>query len=296
MAEIQRAGIIAIAGRPNVGKSTLTNALVGSKVSIVTDKPQTTRHRIMGVLNRDHLQYVFVDTPGIHSGGKRALNKSLNRAAETSLHDVDAVVFVVEALKWTSEDDRVLSRLQSVENVILVVNKVDKVNDKEDLLPFLKMVSERRPFKAIIPLSALRAKNTEALLSELLPFLPESPALFPEDQVSDRDDRFMVTEIIREKLMERLRDELPYSLTVTIDQYVQDGPMLRIAATIWVERDGQKIIVIGKKGAGLKAIGAAARKELENRFGTRIYLQLWVKVKSAWADDVRMLRQFGIEE
>ncbi|MDX1454171.1 MAG: GTPase Era [Gammaproteobacteria bacterium] len=291
-----KAGIIALAGRPNVGKSTLLNALVGQKVSIVTSKPQTTRHRIMGIRHEPGCQFVFVDTPGIHLGGKKALNRSLNRAAESALSDVDWIVFVVEALKITDEDRTVLEKLASHDNVILAINKVDKIKDKDALLPFIAQLSEKMAFAAIVPLSALKGSNTEALLAELRPRLEESPPLFPAEQSSDRGEQFMVAEIVREKLMERLRDELPYSLTVTVDQYENDGSILKIASTIWVERDGQKKIVIGQKGAAIRAIGAAARSELEQRLDTRIFLELWVKVKDSWADDERSLRQFGIDE
>ena len=291
-----KAGIIALAGRPNVGKSTLLNALIGQKVSIVTSKPQTTRHRIMGVRHEPGCQFVFVDTPGIHLGGRKALNRSLNRAAESAFADVDWIVFVVEAMKLTDEDQNVLEKLAGHDNVILAINKVDKIKDKQELLPFIASLSEKMNFAAVVPLSALKDRNTDALLAELRPRLEDSPPLFPTEQTSDRGDQFMVAEIVREKLMERLRDELPYSLTVTVDQYEHDGSILKIASTIWVERDGQKKIVIGQKGAGIKAIGGAARVELEKRLDTRIFLQLWVKVKDSWADDERSLRQFGIEE
>lgn len=291
-----RAGMIALAGRPNVGKSTLLNALVEEKVSIVTAKPQTTRHRIMGVRHEPGCQFVFVDTPGMHLGGKKALNRSMNRAAEAVLGDVDWVVFVIEAMRFTEEDETVLERLRNYDNVILAINKVDKVPDKDDLLPFIADVSARMKFAAVIPLSALKSRGTNALLDELRPRLVESPQLFPDDQLSDRGDQFMVAEIIREKLMERMHDELPYSLTVTIDQYEQDGGLLRITSTIWVEREGQKKIIIGHKGEAIKGVGSAARRELEKRFGQKIFMQLWVKVKSSWADDERSLRQFGIEE
>lgn len=291
-----RAGIIALAGRPNVGKSTLLNALVERKVSIVTAKPQTTRHRIMGVRHEPGLQFIFVDTPGMHLGGKKALNRSMNRAAEAVLGDVDWIVFVIEAMRFTEEDETVLERLRGRDNVILAINKVDRVPDKDELLPFMADVSARMKFAAVVPLSALKSRGTDALLDELRPRLTDSPQLFPEDQSSDRGDQFMVAEIIREKLMERMHDELPYSLTVTIDQFEQDGGLLRITSTIWVEREGQKKIIIGHKGEAIKGVGSAARRELEQRFGQKIFMQLWVKVKSSWADDERSLRQFGIEE
>lgn len=298
------AGLIGLTGRPNVGKSTLLNALVGRKVSIVTHKPQTTRHRIMGVRHEPGFQFVFVDTPGIHLKAKRALNKTLNRSAQAILDDVDVILFVIEALRFTDEDDNVLRQLRGRDNVVLVVNKIDEVKDKEQLLPFLGELSARMNFAAIVPLSALKAKNLEPLLDELRARLPESPPFFPEDQVTDRGTQFMIAEIVREKLMERLHEELPYSLTVTVDQFADEPPkvegrgngLLRIGATIWVEREGQKSIVIGSGGSMLKQVGRMAREELEDRFARKVFLELWVKVREAWADDPRQLRQLGIDE
>jgi len=301
-AEGFRAGLIALVGRPNVGKSTLLNALVGRKVSIVTHKPQTTRHRIMGVRHEAGHQFVFVDTPGIHLNAKRALNRTLNKSAQAVLDDVDLVVLVVEALRFTEEDDHVLRRLRGRDNVVLVINKVDQVKDKDALLPFIAGMSERMNFAAVVPLSALKTRNLEPLLDELRARLPESPPLFPEEQLSDRDERFMVAEIVREKLMERLHEELPYSLTVTMDQMTVEPPkgkgpgLVRIGATIWVEREGQKAIVIGEGGSMLRTIGRMAREELETRFGRKVFLELWVKQREGWADDPRQLRQLGIDE
>lgn len=303
-AETLRAGLIGLTGRPNVGKSTLLNALVGRKVSIVTHKPQTTRHRIMGVRHEPGHQFVFVDTPGIHLNAKRALNRTLNRSAKAILDDVDIIVFVIEALRFTDEDDNVLRQLRGRDNVILAVNKVDQVKDKEELLPFLTDMAARMAFAAIVPLSALKSKSFEPLLGELRQRLPESPPFFPAEQDTDRGPQFMIAEIVREKLMERLHEELPYSLTVTVDQYVDEPPkvegrgdgLLRIGATIWVERGGQKSIVIGAGGSMLKQVGRAAREELEVRFGRKIFLELWVKLREAWADDPRQLRQLGIDE
>ncbi len=301
-AEGFRAGLIALVGRPNVGKSTLLNALVGRKVSIVTHKPQTTRHRIMGVRHEAGHQFVFVDTPGIHLNAKRALNRTLNKSAQAVLDDVDLVVLVVEALRFTEEDDHVLRRLRGRDNVVLVINEVDQVKDKDALLPFIAGMSERMNFAAVVPLSALKTRNLEPLLDELRARLPESPPLFPEEQLSDRDERFMVAEIVREKLMERLHEELPYSLTVTMDQMTVEPPkgkgpgLVRIGATIWVEREGQKAIVIGEGGSMLRTIGRMAREELETRFGRKVFLELWVKQREGWADDPRQLRQLGIDE
>ncbi len=298
-----RAGLIGLTGRPNVGKSTLLNALVGRKISIVTHKPQTTRHRIMGVRHEAGHQFVFVDTPGIHLKAKRALNRTLNRSANAILDDVDIIVFVIEALRWTEEDDNVLRRLQKRGNVILVVNKVDQVKDKEQLLPFLDEMNKRMNFAAVVPLSALKERNLEPLLDELRRRLPESPPFFPEEQHTDRSTQFMIAETVREKLMERLHEELPYSLTVTVDQFADEPPkkpggagLLRIGATIWVEREGQKSIVIGKGGEMLKQVGRAARESLEAQFGRKVFLELWVKLREAWADDPRQLRELGIDE
>lgn len=302
--ETCRAGLIGLTGRPNVGKSTLLNALVGRKVSIVTHKPQTTRHRIMGVRHEPDAQFVFVDTPGIHLKAKRALNQTLNRAAAAILDDVDVLVFVIEAMRWTEEDENVLRRLRGRDNVVLVINKVDQVGDKEKLLPFIANVSGKMDFAAVVPLSALKTDNLEPLLQELRLRLPESPPFFPPEQSTDRSEQFMVAEIVREKLMERLHEELPYSLTVTVDHMVEEPPkegsrgngLVRIGATVWVEREGQKAIVIGAGGEMLKRIGRAAREELEVRFGRKVFLELWVKLREAWADDPRQLRQLGIDE
>ena len=245
MTESLHTGLIALTGRPNVGKSTLLNALVGRKVSIVTAKPQTTRHRIMGIRHEPGYQLVFVDTPGIHLNAKKALNRTLNRAAQAVFDDVDVIVFMVEALRWTEEDEHVLEQLKDRDNVILVINKVDKVKDKDLLLPYIAEYGEKMRFAAIVPLSAIDSDDIEPLLRELRPRLPDVHAFFPEGQYSDRDDRFFAAEVVREKLMLRLHEELPYSLAVTVDRFESEGKLLRIAATVWVEREGQKAIVIG---------------------------------------------------
>lgn len=299
-----RAGLIGLTGRPNVGKSTLINALVGRKVSIVTHKPQTTRHRIMGVRHEPGFQFVFVDTPGIHLKAKRALNKALNRSAASILDDVDILVFVIEAMRWTDEDDNVLRQLKGRDNVILVVNKVDQVKEKEKLLPFLQEVSAHMDFQSVIPMSALKASDMKPLLDELRKRLEDSPPFFPEEQHTDRSAQFVIAETVREKLMERLHEELPYSLTVTVDQYAVEPPkfegrgngLLRIGATIWVEREGQKSIVIGAGGSMLKQVGRAAREDLEQQFDKKVFLELWVKMRESWADDPRQLKQLGIDE
>lgn len=296
-------GLIALTGRPNVGKSTLLNALVGRKVSIVTAKPQTTRHRIMGVRHEPGYQFVFVDTPGIHLNAKKALNRTLNRAARAVLDDVDVIVFMIEAMRWTEEDDNVLGSLKDRDNVILAINKVDRVKEKDLLLPFIAEAAQKMNFLAVVPLSAQNVDNLEALLKELRPRLPDVHPFFPEGQLSDRDERFFIAEVIREKLMQRLHEELPYSLAVTVDQFEHEPGkkegqrgLLRIGATIWIEREGQKKIVVGHKGEVLKAIGREAREELEAHFGRKIFMETWVKTRESWADDERLLRQFGIDE
>lgn len=290
-----RAGYIAIVGRPNVGKSTLLNHLVGRKVSIVTPKPQTTRHRVIGIRHRENAQYVFIDTPGLHRKAGKAVNRYLNRTAAGTLADADVVLMVIEALRWTDEDDLVLEKLKQCGNVGLVVNKVDRAKPRDRLLPYLKQVAEKRDFKFMLPVAALTGENIERFDELLRESLPVSAPLYPADQATDQSERFFIAEIIREKLMLRLKEELPYSLAVTVDDLRDENTLVRIAATIWVERDGQKAIVIGRNGAMLKAIGSDARKELETRFGDKVFLQLWVKVREGWSDNERMLKTLGYE-
>lgn len=317
-----RSGIVTLVGRPNVGKSSLVNALVGRKLSIVSHKPQTTRHAIQGVLHHADGQIVFVDTPGLHLGAKRALNRAMNETAAASLQDVDVVVFVVEAGRWTEEDAAVLERLERVKGPVgLVVNKVDRLADKTRLLPELEAHGARRDFAFVVPLSALRKDNLDALVSEIRQRLPEGPPLYPPDMVVGYDDAFLVTEIVREKLTRTLHQELPYALTVAIEAYEVEAPrkagakgarrgsaqvrrpaegapdarpLHRIRAVIWVERDGQKKIVIGEDGGTLKRVGTSARKELEHLLGARVFLQLWCRVRENWSDDPKALQQFGL--
>ena len=294
---VHRAGFVALVGRPNVGKSTLLNALLERKLSIVTPKPQTTRHRILGLLNRPGFQIALVDTPGLHAGGKRMLNSYMNRAAASSLADADVVAFVVEALRFTPEDERVLDRIKSAGRpAVLVVNKADRVYPRERLLPFIQSVVARHPFVEVVPLSALKRDNLATLPAVLAAHLPESPPMFPPDQITDRSERFQAAEIIREKLTLRLQQELPYGLNVEIERMdeTEDG-RLEIGAVIWVERDGQKAIVIGEGGALLKEIGRSARLDLNSLIGRRTHLELWVKVKENWADNANALRTFGYE-
>lgn len=287
-------GFVAIIGRPNVGKSTLLNRLLGQKVSITSQKPQTTRHRILGVKTAGSLQTVYVDTPGIHSAEVKALNKEMNKAARSALVDVNAVVFVVEALKWTQEDELALASVQKVQcPVFLVVNKIDTIKDKRLLLPHLEKLKSKMAFAEMIPLSAKQGLQTEVLQSKIDALLPESPHYFPADQITDKNARFMASEIIREKLTRFLGQELPYAMTVEIEQFEIEPDLHRIAAIIWVERDSQKGIVVGKKGERLKEIGTLARQDLERLLKTKVHLTLWVKVKSGWSDDTRALLSLG---
>ena len=287
-------GMVAVVGRPNVGKSSLVNALVGQKISIVTAKPQTTRHRIQGVVHDARGQIVLVDTPGLHKKSARALNRYLNDAAVASLQDIDLVLWVVESGRWTEEDDAVLERLQRVKAPVgLVVNKVDRIGDKKRLLPELAALAQRREFAFVVPASALKKDNLEPLKSEIFARLPEGPPLYGEDQVEGAAIGFSLGEIVREKLMERLRQELPYSLTVEVEKLEREGRLTRVSAVIWVERDSQKAIVIGEGGKQLKAIGGAARRDMEARLGGKVFLQLWCKVKAGWTDDAESLKRFG---
>lgn len=289
-------GIVAIVGRPNVGKSSLLNALVKRKVSIVAPKPQTTRHRIQGVLHREEGQIVFVDTPGLHRGGTKALNKYMNDAASGSLHDVDVVLFVIEAGRWTDEDEAVFEKLKNVgAPVALVVNKVDKFSDKTALLPLLEKLGAKRDWAFVMPLSAMKGANVDVLAKQLMDRMPEGPPLYPEGQVVGHDLAFTVSETVREKLMRALAQELPYALTVETEQLEQEGTLLKAAAVIWVEREGQKKIVIGEDGAMLKRIGTAARRELEVITGSKVFLKLWVRVKEGWTDDPKALTRFGYQ-
>jgi GTP-binding protein Era len=292
-----RAGYVAIVGRPNVGKSTLMNHLIGQKISITSAKPQTTRHRVLGIDSGDGYQAVYVDTPGLHLGAKKAMNRYMNRAAAGSLEGVDLVLFVIEAGRWTAEDEMVLSRLAEVTvPVILVVNKVDKFADKTALLPLLAELAKKRDFAEVVPVSALKDSNLPSLRKQVPRYLPQGEAIFEQDQLTDRSQRFLAAEIVREKLMRNLGEELPYALTVEIEQFKEEGGVYDIAAVIWVEREGQKKIVIGKGGAGLKLVGQQAREDMEKLFQYRVFLRLWVKVKEGWSDDERALRSLGYSD
>jgi GTP-binding protein Era len=291
-----RCGLVAVVGRPNVGKSTLINAIMGRKVSIVTAKPQTTRHRILAVHSTAQAQVIFVDTPGLHRKADRAMNKLMNRTAANALADADVVLFVSDATRWTGEDDDVLRRLQKLRTpVIAVLNKVDKVHPKEKLLDAIALMSARLDFAEIIPLSALKKDKLDQLMRLLPTYLPKSPPLFPADMHTDRSAEFHAAEVIREKLTLMLHQELPYGLTVQVERYIEEQGGLAINAVIWVERDSQKGIVVGKNGSVLKRVGRAARLELREQLGRNVHLELWVKVKSNWADNEQDLMNLGYE-
>ncbi|MCC5851704.1 MAG: GTPase Era [Alkalimonas sp.] len=292
-----RAGLVAIVGRPNVGKSTLLNQLIGQKVSITSRKPQTTRHRILGIDTREQVQTVYVDTPGLHIEEKRAINRLMNRAAASSILDVELVLFVVEGTRWTEDDQMVLSRLKAAAKpVVLVVNKTDQVADKEKLMQQLQWLHQQLDCLAVVPVSAKSGKNVPELRELVQQQLPPCEFFFPEDYVTDRSMRFMAAEIVREKLMRFLGDELPYSVTVEIERFKWEDKLYHIAALVLVERDSQKRMVIGNKGERVKTIATEARKDLERLLEQKVFLQVWVKVKSGWADDERALRSLGYGE
>lgn len=291
----RRSGYLAIVGRPNVGKSTLLNRLVGEKISIVSRKAQTTRHRITGILTNDDAQYVFVDTPGFQTKFSNALNRAMNRGVTQTLVDVDVVLFVIEAGRFDAKDQSVLKLMPSDCPVILVVNKVDRLKDKAALLPFLAEVSQAHPFAAIVPISAAKGKQTDDLLAEARKYLPHDGLLFPEDELTDKSERFLAAEYIREKLFRLLGDELPYATAVEIEKFEMEGNLRRIYAAVVVDRESHKAIVIGKGGESLKRIATEARQDMEKLFDGKVYLEVWVKVKSGWTDDERLLRSLGYE-
>jgi len=293
--ENKHCGLIAIVGRPNVGKSTLLNSLLGQKISITSRKPQTTRHRILGILSEENRQAVLVDTPGLHSDEKRAINRLMNRAASSSIAEVELVIFLVEGTHWTTDDELVLSKVKkSGARCILVVNKIDNVQDKEALLPHLQKLGEKHDFSDIVPISASKGDNVDTIRQLCLDSLPEGDFWFPDDYVTDRSSRFMASEIIREKLIRFTGDELPYSTTVEVEQFkMDDKGVIHINALILVERKSQKRMVIGNKGERLKTIGQESRRDMEALFEQKVFLETWVKVKSGWADDERALRSLG---
>jgi GTP-binding protein Era len=289
-----RCGFIALVGRPNVGKSTLLNRLVGQKISITSRRPQTTRHRIIGIKTLASAQLIYVDTPGLHRYSGRAMNRHMNRTATMALQDVDVVVFLVEGLRWTPDDELVLAELEHLDcPVILAVNKVDLIADKETMLPGLQALSRKRVFAHVIPLSARKGDNVDQLETCVEALLPVGAPFFPEDQVTDRSERFLVAERIREKLFRKLARELPYGLSVEVEHFRRERHCVHIHALIWVERQSQKTIVIGKQGAVLREVGQQARIEIEKMLESKVNLKLWVKVKEGWADDERALKSLG---
>jgi GTP-binding protein Era len=290
-----RCGTIGIAGRPNTGKSSLLNRLIGQKLSIVSPRPQTTRHLVTGILTLPGCQYVFVDAPGQQSRSRSVLHRRLNRRATQAARDADVALFVVEAGRFTAEDRAVLDAIPAAQKVVAAVNKVDLVKKHAELIPFLERLSKTRGFAAIVPVSAKTGRNVPALLEALREALPEAPPAYPADQITDRDERFFAAELLREKLFHEMGEELPYRCEVVIDSFKEEGRLRRIEATILVERDSQKAIVVGAAGERLKRVGTAARKDMERLFGGKVYLGTWVKVRKAWTDDARVLRQLGYE-
>ena len=295
-AETSKCGYVAIVGRPNVGKSTLLNHILEQKISITSRKPQTTRHNVLGIKTEAGVQAIYVDTPGMHLQHEKAINRYMNRAASTAIKDVDVVIFIVDKLAWTPEDDMVAERLQYVEcPIILAVNKIDQLDDKEALLPHLQKLAVKLNAAEIVPMSALKGHNLDQLQKLVCDRLPEADYFYPEDQITDRTSRFLAAEIVREKITRQLGDELPYQMTVEIEEFNHEGRIIHIGALILVERDGQKRILIGDKGEKIKQIGQQARLDMELLFDTKVMLKLWVKVKSGWSDDERALRSLGYD-
>lgn len=295
----QTCGFVAIVGRPNVGKSTLMNRILGQKISITSRRPQTTRHQVMGIKTEGEAQFIYVDTPGMHIMSKdrnKAINRFMNQAASQALRDVDCVVFIIDRTRWTPEDQAVLDKLTHVKApVILAINKVDWLEDKASLLPWLEAVGAKHDFAAILPLSAKHGTNVPELEAEVAKHLPESIHYYPEDQITDRSQRFLAAELVREKVMRQLGDELPYQMTVEIEEFRDEGRVIHISALMLVERQGQKKILIGESGERIKKIGREARLEMERAFGAKVMLNLWVKVKRGWSDDDRALKSLGYD-
>jgi len=290
-----RSGYVAIVGRPNVGKSTLLNHLVGQKISITSRKAQTTRHRIVGILTDEHSQFVFVDTPGFQTKHKNALNRGMNRTVTGALRDVDAVLFVVEARHYDERDKKVLALLPDDVPVILVINKIDYFADKNEALPFIERLAKEREFSAIVPVSAKQEKQLDTLLEAIRPHLPEGEAIYAEDEITDRNERFLAAELLREKVFRFTGEELPYSASVVIEQFKVEGTLRRIHAAILVDKEAHKAMLIGARGAKLKEIATQARLDMEKLFDGKVFLEVFVKVKSGWADDERVLKSLGYE-
>lgn len=291
-----RCGLIALAGRPNVGKSTLLNHLVGQKVSITSRKPQTTRQRLLGIKTSGTAQLVYVDTPGFHQGHKKAINRYMSKTLSSTLLGVDLILFMVDRLHFTDDDEMLLESLRAQQcPVFLVINKIDEVEDKARLLPFIDSARSRFPFAEVVPVSALKEQNTEALENTIIRYLPVNAWLYPEDQLTDRNSRFLAAEIVREKITRQMGDELPYEVAVEIEEFGEERGIIHISALILVEREGQKKMIIGNEGSRLKLIGTEARKDMERLFDSKVMLKLWVKVKSGWSDDERALRSLGFD-
>jgi len=288
-------GFIAIVGRPNVGKSTLLNHLIGQKVSITSRKAQTTRHRITGILTEERTQFVFVDTPGFQTQHLNTLNRGLNRVVSSSLRDVNVVLFVIEARHFDERDRQVMQLLPKHAPVLLVINKVDVMSDKSELLPFIQDIAKEREFAAIVPVSARQDKQLDTLLDTIRPFLPEGEKIYPEDEITDRNERFLAAELVREKVFRFTGEELPYSVSVIIEQFKMDGKLRRIHAAILVDKDAHKAMLLGKNGEKMKEIATQARLDMEKLFDGKVYLEVWVKVRSGWADDARVLKSLGYE-
>ncbi len=290
-----RTGYIAIIGRPNVGKSTLTNHIVGAKVSITSRKAQTTRHRIHGIYTDPNAQYIFVDTPGFQTQYDSALNRGMNKTVVDALHSTDVVLFVIEGTRFDSRDQKVVDLLPKDIPVILVLNKQDLVKDKDSLLPFMAEMNEIFPFAAIVPISARNGEQVPRLLTTIRGYLPVAEPMFDEDDITDKSERFLAAEIVREKVFRLSGEEVPYSASVMIEKFEQEGEMRRVFATILVDKENQKAIIIGHQGSKLKEIGTSARLDMERLFGGKVYLELWVKVKGGWADSERILKQLGYD-
>lgn len=290
----QRMGYVAIVGQPNVGKSTLMNHLLGVKLSITSRKPQTTRHQIFGINTLDNVQIAYIDTPGIHAHDNKAMNRYMNRAAKAALYDVNVVVFMVDGLRWDKQDSKIAKLLKEIGTpVVLVINKVDKISNKEELLPMIEKLNEEYNFDQVMPLCAKDRGMVQAFEQKLLDYIPEGMHQFEPDQLTNRNDRFVSSEIVREKLMRYLGQELPYATTVTIDAFKEEEDIIRLSAVIWVEKESQKVIVIGKGGDKLKKISTEARLDMQQYFEKKVYLQCWVKIKRGWSDNEQILNQLG---
>ena len=290
-----KCGYVALIGKPNTGKSTLMNAMIGEKISITAHRPQTTRHQILGIKTTQDYQCIFVDTPGIHDSNQKAIHRYMNRAATSMLSDVELICVLLEVKRFNKDDEKILQRIAEFDNVVIVLNKIDQIS-KQDCLPIIRRISESAPGREIIPVSALEKENLDRLETFITSRLPEAVPQFPDDQLTDKSMRFIVAEIIREKLFRLLKQELPYSITVSVDHYKEESDMVRISATIWVERKSQKGIVIGKNGSLLKKTGSQAREDIQRLIDNKVYLQLWVKIREDWADDEKSLAAFGYSD